>query len=115
MTFEQFPWEVYRDAHDAALAVNALIPAGADVFRCGWLVEHWTEDGPGARECRAVAWLTDRGWECAHGHEHVDMETRAAEGWDYFDDDEIAAMRNGQWPLPLVEPRHMDGRLVVGR
>lgn len=57
--------------------------------RCGWLVEdrNWNPepDSPVdlVRECGAVWWETDSGWECKAGHSYVSMETRWREGWDY--------------------------------
>jgi hypothetical protein len=59
---------------------------------CGWLVEVATEDGPTTRECGAPARARpdDSGWDCENGHEHTTMLARARQGWDYFDDDELA-------------------------
>jgi len=61
-------------------------------FRCDWNIEVPSEDGPVIRECYdvtgAVAWTTDRGWECESGHEHVTQEARWAEGWEYCENDD---------------------------
>lgn len=60
-------------------------------FPCTWAMEVPTEDGPVVRECYdvtgAMGWENPRGWECESGHEHVSMEVRHAEGWEYCEDD----------------------------
>lgn len=65
-----------------------------EVFVCGWLMEvasghpepDFYADTVRVVECGAVARGGDWGWECEAGHSYVNMETRWAEGWDYFDD-----------------------------
>jgi hypothetical protein len=47
-------------------------------------------------ECGALAWPTDRGWECDAGHDHVDAQTRQQEGWDYAHDGQEAAQLRKQ-------------------
>lgn len=58
---------------------------------CDWQVQVLTEDGYVVRSCYdetgAVLWETARGSVCESGHEHVRMEVRHAEGWDYAEDD----------------------------
>lgn len=76
---------------------------------CDWHVMVPTEDGPQAMACYqisgAVAWETDRGWECESGHEHVRAEVRDAEGWDYAEDDgDVKALAYG-----FKMPVGMDG------
>lgn len=68
--------------------------------------------GEMTRECGAPMHFTDRGWHCDAGHEHVNMESRHREGWDYFDDDEINAARNGTF-MPAVAMRTMSGNEVL--
>jgi len=81
-------------------------------FTCDWLVERaWydPETGDGGVvvvPCGAHAFITDRGWGCEAGHEHVTAEVRHAEGWDYADADEMAAyyagtFRGGFEPVPM--------------
>lgn len=59
---------------------------------CHWLVERvsYTEDGPMTTivDCGALSWPLPggRGWACEAGHEHVTAEVRAAEGWEYAED-----------------------------
>jgi hypothetical protein len=66
-------------------------------FVCDWLVQlpgqEYTDFEPIIRECGATAVVTERGFECEAGHEHVNAETRDAEGWDYASDEEEAAVR----------------------
>jgi hypothetical protein len=69
-----------------------------DVFPCAWLVEDAYRDQDGfiersLVECGAAAVGDERGWHCEAGHDHVNAETRAAEGWDYASDMEEAAGR----------------------
>lgn len=113
------------EAHPAAVAslkaATAAVDAGHDVFACGWLVESYTHpgrcddedefgcggcemlaEGPRVVECGAVAVGTERGFTCLAGHGHVRAEVRHNEGWDYFEDDEFEAARNGRF-LPAVE------------
>lgn len=86
-----------------------------ETFPCSWLVAYTdsTEDGPQERivECGAVATVRpdESGWDCTNGHEHTTMEARHVQGWDYFDDDEVAAIGSGHF-LPAVGVRDMQGR-----
>jgi hypothetical protein len=106
-------------------------PHGGETWECTWQVdlpisvvcprtcecegqhgEIWAENGGHwITECGATAHATERGWYCDAGHEHIDMAVRNAEGWDYFDDDEVDAIRTGRF-LPNVAPRDMQGRPV---
>lgn len=58
---------------------------GVDLYRCDWLIEIATEDGPAIVDCGAWAIGTDRGFTCEAGHSHVNCEIRSREGWDYAD------------------------------
>lgn len=60
---------------------------------CTWVVSvgHHPEDGDELLlECGYALHVTDRGWTCDGGHEHVTAEVRQAEGWDYASDEEEA-------------------------
>jgi hypothetical protein len=70
-------------------------------FPCNWLIEQATEDGTIAVECGALARVTDRGFDCEAGHEHVIQEARIAEGWEYAEDEGEAM----QLARAGVEPR----------
>lgn len=115
-----------------ATEVAQALAAGKEVFPCSWAVEvHGHagphefdpeygdcvrclpfEDGPRIEDCGAPAVADARGFRCAAGHEHVNMEARANEGWDYFDNDEIDAMKNGAF-FPGGGVRDMAGRVVL--
>lgn len=82
---------------------------------CGWLIrvrEEW-EVEPGYWEweggykyvpCGAEVTEHPNGWECAHGHSHFnDVE--------YFDEDEVAGLRQAGHPLP-ANARRVDGSPV---
>lgn len=90
---------------------------------CGWLVEYpgtyvevemdgehfsdWIEGG--VKECGAHVTFTDRGWSCEAGHEHVSMEARHAEGWEYAECyDEAQALAAAG-----VEPVHISTAMPV--
>ncbi len=79
------------------------------VFACPWLVQRgWDEDGQQViAECGAAAWEHPRGFACEAGHEHIDAQTRAAEGWEYAEDAGEAAnlVKAG------VQPYDMQGRI----
>ena len=74
---------------------------------CDWGVMVMTEDGPVERSCYdetgAMGWENARGWECESGHEHVRDEVRAAEGWEYCEDDwdVKAVMAGGRLPVGM--------------
>lgn len=74
---------------------------------CDWGVMVTTEDGPAERSCYdetgAMGWENARGWECESGHEHVRDEVRAAEGWEYCEDDwdVKAVMAGGRLPVGM--------------
>lgn len=102
--------------HASTIAVKACY-GGADIGPCTWLVERtftyedpetgevWGfEDGPQIVDCGAETIYTNRGYECAAGHSHVNAEVRFAEGWDYAEDAEEAARlsKYGTQPRDLV-------------
>lgn len=114
--------------------VARAIALGQEVFPCSWAVEvsrHTGphefidcddfdgcvrclpfEDGPRIEDCGAPAIADERGFHCAAGHEHVTMQARHDEGWEYFDTDEIAAMKSGDF-FPGVGVRDMAGRVAL--
>jgi hypothetical protein len=78
---------------------------------CSWMVEQtrWVGDDEYGYEpvvkivdCGAPAVFGSDRWACAAGHEHVSMEAREAEGWDYAEDAYAAAciMRGGREARP---------------
>lgn len=71
--------------------------AAGNVFVCDWLVQlpgiEETDFQPRIVECGSSAIADERGFHCEAGHEHVNTETREAEGWDYASDEEEAAVR----------------------
>lgn len=94
--------------------------AGAEITTCGWLVERyvgWVDEETGQAdgstmtvECGAECIVDERGYRCDAGHEHVTMQARAAEGWDYAEEyDEARALA-----FAGVEPRTMSGHIVTG-
>ena len=81
----------------------------APAWPCSWLMEFADgESGWAVRECGHPAFHTERGHTCAAGHEHVCEEVRHAEGWDYADDDEAAALAAAG-----ITPVGMDGRVHI--
>lgn len=103
-----------QEPHRSVEAIKAC-HGGATILACGWLVATFRSFGedevwPDTVECGAEAILTERGYSCAAGHEHVTMEARHAEGWDYAEDyDEAKALA-----FAGVEPLTMSGHLVTG-
>jgi hypothetical protein len=88
--------------------------AQGKVFVCDWLVERpsgeWNDFEPIIEHCGASAVITDRGFYCEAGHEHVDQQARMAEGWDYAEDaGEAETMARAG-----VEPHDMQGRIWMG-
>ena len=78
---------------------------------CGWeMAKGWNEDGRVYGPCGAHVTFTERGWTCEAGHEHVSMQARHAEGWDFAEEygEAMAMARAG------VEPRTMSGHVVTG-
>lgn len=104
----------------ASVAAVAACHAGAEVGPCGWLVErihvNYDPEGGGGEgwtvteDCGAEAIFDARGYRCAAGHEHVTMEARNAEGWDYAE--EYGEARD--LAMAGVEPRTMSGHVVTG-
>lgn len=90
-----------------------------ETWPCGWQFEvvHDTEDGPWhtIEECDAATWETKRGHECANGHEHVDAQTCAEEGWGYAADAEEAALlvRYGAGYQPMGPATYIDQHEVA--
>lgn len=92
-----------------------------DLFTCTWMIQtpfQWITDPEtgevfdveaGIRECGAEAVATDRGYTCTAGHEHINMQTRHAEGWDYAEDadEALGLMKAG------VQPFTMDGHIAT--
>ena len=62
-----------------------------------------SEDGPVITECAAAAYEIPGGHTCENGHEHINIETRMAQGWDYAEDRGEAErlMRNGTYPVQM--------------
>ena len=83
-------------------------------FVCDWLVElpgtEETDYQPRVVECGSTAISDERGFHCEAGHEHVELEVRLAEGWDYASDEQEAAGRAGYG----YESRLPDGHLFMG-
>jgi hypothetical protein len=95
--------------HGAVEIVRAC--AAGNTFPCPWLVDRgYNEDGESViTECEALAWGSDRGFECEAGHGHVYAEVRVREGWEYAEDrDEAAALAKVG-----VMPVQMDGSVFV--
>lgn len=78
---------------------------------CGWVVPAgYNEDGACYADCGAHVTFTERGWSCEAGHEHVSMEARHAEGWEYAEDyGEAMNLAHAG-----VEPLTMSGNVVTG-
>jgi len=103
--------------HTSVAAVRACHEG--TLTTCHWAVQRWvgwvdeeTGESDGDMQvvdCGAEAVVTDRGWTCAAGHEHVTMEARHAEGWDYAE--EYGEARD--LALAGVEPRTMSGHAVT--
>ncbi len=75
-------------SHSTVEGVRRCHP-GEQVAPCDWLYgAGLDEDGEGiVLECGTDSWITERGWACANGHEHVSLQVRMAEGWDYAGDE----------------------------
>lgn len=109
------PYLSFAEAKAALQFATEAFDAGLTVFPCGWLYEvpthtlypadaEWYPDSPSdvytTLACSALAIGDERSWVCEHGHEHVHAEARFNEGWDYYDDDEIAAFATGHAAIP---------------
>jgi hypothetical protein len=92
----------------------------ADTWTCGWLYQvrdrygvERDEDGQEViLECSGLAWElpNGRGHTCENGHEHINIETRVAERWDYAADAGEARLLAAAG----TEPRDMElGRVWV--
>lgn len=102
----------FRDAKLAVLFVQEALELGREVFACRWVLEDVGFEGERHTfACGRPASADARGWVCTGGHEHVTAEARQAEGWDYFDADEIAAFRSGD-AFAYTGVRDMEGREV---
>jgi hypothetical protein len=107
-----------QTTHQSIDAVRACHD-GATIATCGWLVERyqgWVDEETGEGEswlvtvdCGAECIYDERGYRCAAGHEHVNMETRHREQWDYAEDagEAMNLMRAG------VQPFTMDGHIAT--
>ena len=108
------------NTHTSSDAVRACYEGR--LFTCHWLIEapghyvvvdeetgeaDWIEGG--VVDCNAEAIATERGWTCAAGHEHVTMQARHAEGWDYAHDAEEAK----RLAVAGVDAVDMQGRVFV--
>lgn len=97
--------------HTATDAVKAC--SQGNLFPCHWAVKRYVGDPDEpwltTVDCGADAIATERGWTCNAGHEHVTMETRLDEGWDYAEDaDEAMDMARAG-----VQPFTMDGHVAT--
>lgn len=98
-----------KNTHHSAAAVRACHTG--NLFPCHWGVEDADEDGQFIRDCAAEAIATERGWTCAAGHEHVTMEARHAERWDYAED----GVEAGRMAMHGMGAVHMDGTPFADR
>lgn len=84
-----------------------------DLFSCHWMVQRYVGDPDEpwltVVDCGAEAIATERGWTCAAGHEHVTMQARHDEGWDYAEDAGEAHAMVGAGVTPFT----MDGRIAT--
>lgn len=107
-----------QQPHTSVAAVKAC--STNDLFACHWAVERyegWVDEETGEAEswlvtvdCGAEAISTERGWTCAAGHQHVSMQARADEGWDYAEEyGEAMTMA-----MAGIEPLTMTGHIVLG-
>lgn len=105
---------------DAASVATVKACYAGEREACGWIVagfESWVDEETGEGEswpvekpCGAHVTFTERGWSCEAGHEHVSMQARAAEGWDYAEEyGEAMSMA-----MAGVEPVTMSGHVVLG-
>lgn len=107
-----------KGRHSSVAAIAAC--SKGLLFACHWLVERyvgWTDEETGESDgemqtldCGAEAIATERGWTCAAGHEHVNVQTRHAEGWDFAEEYGEAM----DLAMAGVEPRTMSGHSVLG-
>ena len=82
------------------VSINQICPRGCECE--GIHGEMWAEArGEWVQDCGADVTETDNGWSCASGHSHIT-------GANYFDEDEIAAMRQGNRPMSFGYA--MDGK-----
>lgn len=99
-----------KNTHSSVAAVKACHDNGGgleDEFLCPWLVETTTYCGddefgyePYTRtvDCGAPAFGFDWGWTCTAGHRHNTYG--GPRHTEYYDDDEVGAIRRGLAPLP---------------
>ena len=88
--------ECYQAAHD--------VMRGVEVWRCGWLLEGRYDDGSRySYPCEApTRYVGDRGgYECTAGHNHVPVEVRMEQGWDYAGDEGEAYLLGRAGVLPV--------------
>lgn len=100
-------------AHHYATTAR-LCATGVEVYPCTWLVEvpgdESTEWRPRIVECGSSSWSDERATQCEAGHEHVELQHRLAEGWDYASDEDEARLRASYG----YESRLPDGHLFLG-
>jgi hypothetical protein len=106
-------------SHATATAVfRCYVAAGRidGLWTCGWqhegLIATGDPDEPyyqGIVECDAPARMypDGTGYACTDGHSHTFAEARAAQGWEYAEDDDEARRLAGLG----VEPRTMTGQI----
>lgn len=92
-------------------ADTARACAQGRAFVCDWLVRvPGTEDTDyqdTTRGCGASAVTDDRGFHCEAGHDHVNLQTRLAEGWDYASDEQEARGRASHGFESLLPDGHV--------
>lgn len=90
-------------AVDRTTGVATRVPThanahGAFVDTCRWLCEGLGFEGERqVFECGAAALITDDGFCCEQGHEHLTLEAQDRLNVAYVDTDEMAAIRTGAW------------------
>lgn len=71
---------------------------------------YWWDWDAYQRTCGATAISDERGYHCEAGHDHVNLQTRLGEGWDYAGDEAEAAGR-ASYGYASVLP---DGKPYIG-
>jgi hypothetical protein len=111
-TFQGQTFDTVADARWLAAKLAAGYSLGDK--GCDWLIERREFDGMDVAEwiaeCGAVLVYTDDRWECLAGHEHVSMQAREREGWDYAEDAYDAAVitQGGRAAVPMGPGTYID-------